>query len=190
MALNGVPVVSKWKIQQKELINDLRLFKVLKQKSYHTQKRASHDFLVLNTRDWCNIVALTPGKNVVLIRQYRAGIDDIALELPGGVVELNEDPMDAALRELTEETGFVAKSSEYLGFAHPNPAIQNNRCHFILAFDCEKTAPTCFDPSEDIESEVVSLKKIPEFLTTHQITHSLVISAFHRLLLKYPELFK
>lgn len=180
-------MITKWQIKDKELINDLRLFKVLKHRSYHPHKDMHHDFIVLDTNDWVNIIPLTQKNDVVLIRQYRAGTENITLEIPGGVVEKTETPHEAGLRELTEETGYVASDWVDLGYVHPNPAIQNNRCHFILALNCEKKMETNFDSTEEIETEIVPLIKIPELIISNQLTHSLVDCAFQRLFFKHPE---
>lgn len=181
-------MVKKWQVQHKELIKDMRLFKIIKHQSYHLDKNMNFDFIILDTNDWVNIIPLTPDNQVIAIKQYRAGVEDIVLEIPGGVVEKSEDPAQAGLRELTEETGYVSTEWETLGYAHPNPAIQNNRCHFILAKNCELKEKTNFDPSEDIETELVPLIEIPNLITTNKLTHSLVQCAFQRLFMKYPEL--
>jgi len=180
-------MVLKWQIQNKELINDLRLFKILKNQSYHPQKNLTHNFIVLDSNDWVNVIPITKDNKVALIKQYRAGTEDITLEIPGGVVEKSENFTEAGIRELKEETGLITTEWETLGFVHPNPAIQNNKCHFILAKNCEQTGQTNFDNVEDIEIEIFDLKEIPNLIQSHQITHALVQCAFYKLFQLYPK---
>src|SRR4051812_5610502 len=92
-----------------------------------------HPRVFIDTPEWCNIIAVTPEDQLVLIRQYRFGVGASTLEIPGGLVERGEDPAAAAARELEEETGYVAGRVVPLGAVHPNPALQGNRCHSFLA---------------------------------------------------------
>lgn len=174
----------KWTIINKELITDARIFKLFKQHSLHPHTKKETAFSVIESPDWVNIIALTPDERVILIRQYRPGIDDIALEIPGGMLDkTDKDPIAAGLRELAEETGYTGQAAELLGLVHPNPAIQNNKCYFVLVKDCEKTLDTNFDACEEIETELVDLKEIPELMRTQKISHALVHCAFQYLFL-------
>ena len=85
--------------------------------------------MVLDCPDWVNIIPLTDDGQVVLIRQFRHGTQSVTLEVPGGVVEADESPEAAAVRELAEETGYVPERVKSLGFVSPNPAIQGNRSY-------------------------------------------------------------
>ena len=75
----------------------------------------SHDFFVAYLNDGVHVVALTPGDEVVLVRQFRAGLHRDSLETPGGLIEDREDPCTAGARELLEETGYSGDPPELLG---------------------------------------------------------------------------
>ena len=157
----------KWTIINKEFVADARIFKLYKQHSMHPHTKKETAFSVIESPDWVNIIALTRDEKVVLIRQYRPGIDDIALEIPGGMLDkADKDPVAAAIRELAEETGYTGEDPQLLGFVHPNPAIQNNKCFFFWMKNCQKTQATNFDACEEIETELVDLKEIPELMRT------------------------
>ena len=64
------------------------------------------EFYVLEYPSWVNVIAITPDDRFVMVRQYRHGLGIISTELCAGVVEQGEEPIDAAKRELLEETGY------------------------------------------------------------------------------------
>ena len=92
-------------------------------------------FSVLACSDWVNVIALTAAREVVLIRQFRVGTREVCLEIPGGMVDGDEEPAAAAARELREETGYAAPRWTRLATLAPNPAIQDNHLHVFLAED-------------------------------------------------------
>ena len=85
--------------------------------------------------DWINVIPLTDDGQVVMVRQYRFGIEGFTLEIPGGMCDPGEPPLEAARREMREETGYAPSEMIELGWVHPNPPLQNNRC-FRPAFPC------------------------------------------------------
>ncbi|MEM9557369.1 MAG: NUDIX hydrolase [Acidobacteriota bacterium] len=135
-------------------------------------------YKVLEVPVWVNVVALTPEREVVLIEQYRHGIDELTLEIPGGMVDAGEDPAAAATRELREETGFTGAEPELLGSVHPNPAIQDNCCHTYLIRDARRTASMELDDGEHIRVVTHRLDDVPALIRDGVITHSLVVCGF------------
>jgi ADP-ribose pyrophosphatase len=144
-----------------------------------------YDFYVLEAGPWVNVIPLTPQNEVVLIRQYRHGIRDMSLEIPGGLVEDRDTPMEAAKRELYEETGYQAAHFIPLGSVFPNPAIQDNRCYTYLAKDAFLAGIQELDEKEDIEVLLRPLAQIPSLIKEGLIDHSLVLAAFFKYYLEY-----
>ena len=87
---------------------------------------------MLRSRDWVLALPVTDDGRLVMVRQYRFGTRDLSTEAPGGIMEAGEDPRVTAARETEEETGFAGGRARLLGTCAPNPAIQANRCHFVL----------------------------------------------------------
>ena len=144
----------------------------------------ARDFWVVDAPDWINVIPLTEERRVVMVRQYRFGIEGFTLEIPGGMCDRGETPEAAARRELREETGFEARDLVPLGWVHPNPAVQTNRCHTFLALGARPAGPQQPDEDESLEVSTVPLLDVPGLIRDGSITHALVVVAFHLLSLR------
>ncbi|MDQ3131691.1 MAG: NUDIX hydrolase [Acidobacteriota bacterium] len=171
--------VEVWKRIESKKIADCRVFTVREDFCERPSNRQNASFFVVENPDWVNVIALTRQQKVVLIEQFRHGIEEITLEIPGGMIDENESPEKAARRELTEETGYSSENFVFLGKSHPNPAISNNTIFHFLALDCEKKAKTKFDEHESIVTKSFPVTEIEKLIKEEKITHSLVIAAFH-----------
>ena len=135
--------------------------------------------LVLHPAGWVNMIALTEGHEVLLVRQWRFGIGALTLEIPGGMIDPGEEELAAAQRELLEETGYRAAEWSRLGEVHPNPAFMSNRCGTWLATDLTWVEEPRGDGNEEIRVESVPLATIPELISRGEISHALVVAAFY-----------
>jgi len=136
------------------------------------------EFVVLEAPTWVNIVPITAEGHVVLVEQYRHGIDTFTLEIPGGMVAPGEDPRSAAERECREETGYASEEpAQLLGINYPNPAFLTNTCYSYLWRGCRRIAEPRWDRHEELAVRLVPLEELPELVRRGQIRHSLVLLA-------------
>lgn len=174
-----------WEIISSTQDNSYRVFALRTDRARSPRTGNEHDFFILESSSWINVIPLTAHDEVVLVKQYRHGIRDVTLEIPGGLVEMNDTPETAAQRELYEETGYEAEEMILLGSVHPNPAIQCNRCFTYVARGACKTGRQQQDEKEDIQVVLRPLKDIPVLIRDGEITHALVLAAFYRFYMEH-----
>jgi len=172
-------MLKKWKILSTREIFKTKIFSLKEDIVQSPKKGSSHPVWSLDVSNWINIIPVTIDNNVILVNQYRFGNRDITLEIPGGMVDLGEDPKEAAIRELYEETGYESSNVIEIGKVLPNPALMANYTFTYLALESKKTRMQKLDGMEDIEILEVPLDEIPAYIDEGKIEHSLVISAFY-----------
>ncbi|OHE84560.1 MAG: NUDIX hydrolase [Verrucomicrobia bacterium RIFCSPLOWO2_12_FULL_64_8] len=168
---------SRWEKTGQSLRASCRVFDVLNAGYRHPVRGVEREFVVIDAPDWVLVIALTPDRRLVLVRQFRFGADALSLEVPGGVMERGEDPTVAAQRELREETGYVGRRARIIGCVLPNPAVQRNTCHFVLVEDAERTAAPAWDPDEELEVFTATVEEAFAWAQSGRITHALALNA-------------
>ncbi len=174
--------MADWEHLTSEHILTTKVFSLTRQEFRSPRTGAPHPFHVLESGDWTNVIPITENGDVVMIRQFRVGIRGMTLEIPGGIIDPGDsDPRSAARREMIEETGYDSDDIRPLGSVHPNPAIQNNRCHLFVARGVTRVKNQELEETEAIEVVLVPLIRISDLIRAGEISHGLVLNAFHRL---------
>jgi 8-oxo-dGTP pyrophosphatase MutT (NUDIX family) len=170
-----------WRLGTRIPAAEYRVFKTAFVDGIHPRTGATKRFSLIEAVDWVNVIALTPDQQVVLIKQFRVGANEVCLEIPGGMVDPGETPAEAAARELAEETGYTAPRWHHLGRVSPNPAIMTNWLYTFLAEEAVQTGPQHLEGSEVIDLHVTTLAECHAAIRDGRIDHALVVAAFAHL---------
>jgi 8-oxo-dGTP pyrophosphatase MutT (NUDIX family) len=162
---------------------------VHKERCHHPLDHREGDFFVLHSGDWVLALPVTEDGRLVMVRQYRFGVRALSTEAPGGVIDPGEDPVVAAARETEEETGFAGGRARLLGTCAPNPAIQRNRCHFVLLEGVRPEGRRAPDEHEEIQVLALSPRAALAQALAEPAQHSLALLALYRLRDVRPDLF-
>ena len=168
--------MKRWNILNRKTVFTAKIFSVDNLECTHPDGM-SHTFSVLKSPDCINIIPITKDGRIILVRQHRLGNDMVTLETPGGIIDDGEDALDAARRELREETGYIAEKVVHLHTLQMNPAIMNSNVHFFLAEGCEMEGDQRLDREEDIEVITADIGEIGEMIRKGGIAHVMVITA-------------
>lgn len=164
------------KISEKSIL-ETRIFRVLQRTMQSADGSREGEFYALDCPDWALCVPVAEDGRLLLVRQFRHGAEAYGWEVPGGILDSGEDPLNGAARELEEETGYRAADYCMLGASRPNPAIQTNTCHFILARNVTQTGRTSWDEHEDLEARFFTGPEVSCLISEGAIHHALCLNA-------------
>ena len=134
---------------------------------------------------WVNVVALTDRDEVVLIRQYRHGIEKVAYEIPAGTTDPQDKSLEeAARRELLEETGYGGGRWSLLTTLSANPALTNNLTTTFLAEGVTQLAAAAPESNEDIRVHLTPLSQVSRLIETGGFVQALHVAPLLMLLLR------
>ncbi|MGG5819152.1 NUDIX hydrolase [Falsiroseomonas sp. HW251] len=169
---------SPWTVLDSRTLIDDRWIRLRADRLRNARGEELSPWYVLDYPDWAVALALTEDDRLVLVRQWRHAAQAWCLELPGGVVdETDADATDATRRELLEETGFAARSWRYLYAGFPNPAIQTNRFHVVLATGAHRIADPAHEAGEAIEVVLMPVAEVLAGIGTGLINQAMHVGA-------------
>ena len=162
-----------WKIIKKVDVFSNKFLSLTEKQSKHPHL-GNHNFYCIEFPHWVNVVPITKNNELIIVKQYRHGLEEYTLETPGGVVDPGETPLSTAQRELLEETGYIGDFTS-LGKVAANPAIQGNFCHMYMVQNCVKASKQNLDPTEEIDIMLVPLNDVVSYINSEKIVHSLSV---------------
>ena len=171
-------MIKPWKQIGSRPIGDFRIFSIRSDLKVSPRTGKEHDFYVIDTVNWVNIIALTEDQQVILVEQYRHGSNSVELEIPGGMMDASDSsPEETSRRELREETGYEGRDPRVIASVIPNPAIMNNVCFTVVIEGCRCVHPVQFDHGEDLMTRLAPVTELPGLVASGKIRHSLVVAA-------------
>ena len=132
------------------------------------------NFYVIENPNWVNVIAITEEGKFIIEKQYRHGLKKIGYEICAGMIDEGETPLQAAKRELLEETGYSGGTWVEYCISSPNPSSMNNLNYTYLAMGVKKIAKQNLEETENIEIELMSQEQVIELLETNQIIEGLM----------------
>ena len=173
-------MLKPWEKLSSQPLGDFRIFKLRSERAVSPRTLQAHDFIVIDSVNWVNVIAITPNEQLVMIEQFRHGSGTIELEIPGGMIDSRDaSPEAAAARELREETGYAGESARIIGRVFPNPAIMSNTCFTVLVPNCRCLHQVEFDHGEDLLTRLVPISEIRALVAAGKIKHSLVVAGLY-----------
>ena len=173
-------MIRPWEKVSSKPLGDYRIFTVRSDEKISPRTGKKHDFFVIDCVDWVNVLAVTPDDHLVMVEQYRHGSNTVELEIPGGIMDAaDRNPVETAVRELREETGYAGENPRVLGSVFANPAIMSNTSHFVLVENCTLQHGVEFDSGEDILTRRIPIADVPGLVTAGRIRHPLVVVALY-----------
>jgi 8-oxo-dGTP pyrophosphatase MutT (NUDIX family) len=168
-----------WDPVENEVVGEYKAFNVRRHVMRSPRTGDLHEFHVVDVPMCVQVIAFTTDERVILVEQFRQGVQRVSLEFPAGVVENGEDPVKAAVRELEEETGYTAAHAELLADFDPDPAIQSNAIKVIVARGCTADGERNQDDGEDVDVRIVAVDQVEEMIDDGRIRHTASVSAWH-----------
>jgi len=164
-------MIKPWKIlESKYLFPDVRVDKCELPHGHIIEP------IVLDYDPEVTILALTRNQGVVLVKEYRHGVQKVILQLPAGSVDEGESPLEAAKREMLEETGYQSDTLIEIGHVNPNPANYSNTMYAFLALNAKQVPVRNYDEADRIEILLKPLEHVIKMAKGGELIHSLTIS--------------
>lgn len=181
--------MQKHKILSERLVLNTPIMTLLDYEVLHPVSKEKKTYSVSHFDDWVNVIAETDDHQLVLVEQWRAGTNSMSIELPGGKIDKKDGSTDtpadivqraltAGLRELKEETGYAPSEHSkvmYIGSVEANPAIQNNRMHYVFVNHAQKVGETDFDEFELVYTHIIEKHRVQEMVKEGRIVHAYAV---------------
>lgn len=172
--------MKEWELIESEYASQCPWLKVRKDKVRVSNGIVIDDYYIVEASNWVNVIAITEDRRIVMEKQYRQGIRRICYELPAGMVEQDEEPLAAAKRELTEETGYARGDWHPFGRYAPNASGMNNVCYTFIAYGVRFQEQPHREITEDIHVSLITEEEVRNLLETNEIIEAVMAAPLWR----------
>lgn len=170
--------MDKWKILGSTKALNSKWFRVRQDKVQLPNGKILDDYFVWESDDVAMVVPITPEGNLILVKQYKHGIQKVMIELPAGFINKSEDPLKAAHRELEEETGCEVLNIKKIATWVSYPTKETGKLFLFLA-QVHKTKKQNLDPNEEIELLEVPIPEVMKMINDGQIWATATVGAIY-----------
>ena len=138
------------------------------------------DFFVTEASNWVNVIAITKEGEFIIEEQYRHGIQQVCFELCAGMVDEGENPLEAAQRELLEETGYSGGIWTAFGMSVPNASGSVVKCFHFIATDVVRKNTPKLDKTEDIRIHLLTETELKQIMLDGRIAEAVMLAPLWR----------
>jgi 8-oxo-dGTP pyrophosphatase MutT (NUDIX family) len=167
----------EWERLESEEREDFEIFRVRTDRARSPRTDEVEEFNIAESPDGVTVIALTDGGEVVMVEQFRHALRTVTLETPSGFMDEGESPVEAALRELREETGYEGEGARVIGCLELNPSWQTTRVHVVRVENARRTSERELDEAEDIRVLTLPREGVLERVKTGGIRAAVAVSA-------------
>lgn len=166
--------VKKWEVLGREYLYRRPWLTVRRDRVRLPTGAVNDEYYVLEYPTWVNVIAIDREGRFVMVEQYRHGLQEVFTELVAGVAEEGETPLEAARRELLEETGYAGGTWRLNTELSANPGSQNNLSYSFIATGVERVAEQHLDETEDVEVRLLSRDELLQLLRSDTLKQALM----------------
>lgn len=174
--------IEKWNLLESEYLIRRPWLTARRDRVKLPNGQINDEFYVLEYPDWVNVIAVTEEGEFIMIEQYRHGLGEVQMEICAGVVEKGEHHLDAAKRELMEESGFGGGKWRLLTVLSGNPSTTNNLTYCYVAEGVKKISDQHLDRTEDVAVRILSRNDVENLLCKDVMKQSLMVAPLLRYL--------
>ena len=164
----------KWKVLSSEKLLSKGIWLKIRQDTVKLPNGAVlPTYFVMEFPCWINVIAITKDGQMVMEDQYRHGLGETHYELVAGVIDPGKTPLEAARRELSEETGYEGGEWQQFMVLSPNSGNHNNLSYTFLDTGVEKACEQHQEATEDIHVDIMSKEDVHTLLKQGEIIQAL-----------------
>lgn len=167
----------KWKQISRKIILDTKFVKVFEDTIELPNGDVIDDYTVIKKPDAVVIIATDESGQLISLQEYKYAVDQVMNTLPAGHIDENENSLEAAKRELREETGYEAEAWEELGTFYDFPSKDSHKSYLVKATNAHKTYNTSHERTESIVVRVIPIEELKKEVKEGKWKANIVLSA-------------